>query len=504
MNIAILLRSCKFLIFLILFIDFPILGKVNFKKNIDEIKNEKNIEEIKDKSSEEEFIKLTNISQIKNLLINNNEELKVIKSQIEQAKSNLKAKYSAWYPRLSLNSDQLPKYTTGDTRQTSAENTSSNQLKIGVNAIMEWDLINPKRKLEIKISKEKLENLEKIYKSNVEDLYLETLEIYFSILFSKQEIKMANQTIKVSELTLNEFKNRLENGIANKLELLEVKTQLNRSKINLLNKLDQLELNKNRLYEILNLKKEIMIEDDEFFKIISIWNFDKSNSLMAALENNAKLKIKQKNIDINKKEALKINSGKKPNFVIYNNFSISTANGETGASNPDYNKITKNNTNTVGLKFSLNLLDGGNIKQRYLSLIEKNKELESELNLTKAELKKEIGDKLSQYKSIKKKIVLANDQLDFAEESLDIALKRLEAGIGTQREVLNIQGDLIEAETNFINSLKSYKMLIANLKKLTTLDPPNICYLKQEEKNNSEFLIYLKNNKLSINCANNI
>ena len=225
---------------------------------------------------------------------------------------------------------------------------------------------------------------------------------------------------------------------------------------------------------------------------------------MAALENNDKLKIKQKNIYINKKEALKTNSGKKPNFVIYNNFSISTANGETDVNNPDYNKITKNNTNTVGLKFSLNLFDGGNIKQRYLSLIEKNKELESELNLTKAELKKEIGDKLSQYKSIKKKIVLANDQLDFAEESLDIALKRLEAGIGTQREVLNIQGDLIEAETNFINSLKSYKMLIANLKKLTTLDPPNICYLKQEEKNNYEFLIYLKNNKLSINCENNI
>ena len=116
MNIAIVLRSCKLLIFLIFFINFPILGKVDFKKNIDEIKNEKNIEEIKDKSYEEEFIKLTNISQIKKLLINNNEELKVIKSQIEQAKRNLKAKYSAWYPRLSLNSDQLPKYTTGDIR----------------------------------------------------------------------------------------------------------------------------------------------------------------------------------------------------------------------------------------------------------------------------------------------------------------------------------------------------------------------------------------------------
>ena len=222
--------------------------------------------------------------------------------------------------------------------------------------------------------------------------------------------------------------------------------------------------------------------------------------LIAALENSYELKIKQKNIDINKKEALSIISSKKPTFSIYNNFSISTANGETGVTEPNYSKITKNNSNTVGLKFNVNLFDGGNIRQNYLSLIERNKELESELNLIKIRIKKEIIDKLTQYKSIKRKIVLAKDQLNFAKQSLDISLKRLEAGLGTQREVLNIQGDLIDAETNFIESLKAYKILIANLKKLTTLNPQNICTINQEEKENSEFLLYLENKNLIFNC----
>ena len=85
------------------------------------------------------------------------------------------------------------------------------------------------------------------------------MEIYFSILSSKQEIKKARQSLKISKLTINEFK--IVKMDRNKLELLEVKTQLNRDKINLLNKIDQLELNQNRFYEILNLKK-ISIEDD--------------------------------------------------------------------------------------------------------------------------------------------------------------------------------------------------------------------------------------------------
>lgn len=499
MKIKKIQKNLQILIFFVLLINLPTFGGSILKNNYD-IRNENNKEKLKNPLSEKEIIEPFKFSQLKKLLITNNQELKIIQSQIKQAKRELNAKFSAWYPRLNLTSDQLPKYTTSDTKQTLNENTSSNQLKFGVSAKIEWDLINPKRKLEIKISKEKLENLNYIYKTNLEDLYLKSLEIYFSILSSEQEIKKANQSLKISELTVNEFNNRFKNGISNKLELLEVKTQLNRDKINLLNKIDQLELNQNRFYEILNLNKKIKIEDDQLAYIYNIWNFDETESLRAGLENSYELKIKQKNIDINKKEALSMISSKKPSFVIYNEYSISSANGETGVADPDYNKITKSNTNTVGLKFNLNLFDGGKIRQKYLSLIERNKELELELNLIKTGLKKEIIDKLTQYKNIKRKIVLAKDQLNFSTESLDIALKRLEAGLGTQREVLNIQGDLIEAETNFVEALKAYKILIANLNKLTNLNPQNICTMNQKEKENSEFLVYLKNKNLTSNC----
>ena len=490
----------KIFIFFGLLSNLPIFGNINFKRNISFLKNEKSISKIENTSNKKEFIQKLNFSEIREKLINNNLELKVIQSQIEQAKRNLKANYSSWYPRLILKSDELPKYITSDSRQTLNENTSSNQLKVGVNALLEFDLINPKRRLEIKISKEKLENLENVYKSNLENLYLRAVEIYFSILSAEQEIKMANQSIKISEITMKEYENRFKNGISNKLELLEVKTQLNRDKIILLNKKDQLAFNKNKLVEILNLNNQISLEGLQYDKIINIWDHKDLKSKASALEHSYDLKVKKKKIDINKKEALSLISGKKPNFVIYNNFSISNANGETGVSNPDFNKITKNNTNTIGLKFNLNLFDGGNVKQRYLSLNERSNELESDYNFAKNALIKEINDKLVQYNTIKDKIIYSKDQLKFAKESLMISLKRLDAGLATQREIVNIQGDVIEAETNFINALKAYKITIASLKKLTTLEPQNICQLNSQQNIKSEFLSYLKNNNLMSKC----
>ena len=123
--------------------------------------------------------KIINVSELRELIIKNNDKLKVIESQIEQSKNIINSKYAEWSPRLNLNSDQLPKYTMSDTRQTSLENTTSNQLKVGANILFEWDIINPNRRLEIKIAKEKQENLNFLYNATLNDLLFEEKEIYY-------------------------------------------------------------------------------------------------------------------------------------------------------------------------------------------------------------------------------------------------------------------------------------------------------------------------------------
>tara|TARA_E500000331_G_scaffold351220_2_gene397469 strand:+ start:228 stop:1757 length:1530 start_codon:yes stop_codon:yes gene_type:complete len=446
--------------------------------------------------------KTIRFSQLKELLKQNNENLKVIESQIEQSKNILNSKIAAWSPRLKIRSNEIPKYITGDTRNKFLENSSSNQLKVGVDSTFEWDIINPKRRLEIKIAKDKLENLSDIYQTTYKDLYLEVLKVYYSIQSSKEEIKVAEKSIEISEVALNEAKNRFKNGLGNKLDLLESKTQLHRNQLGLIKKSDQYNTNLNKLGEILSIKNDFFIEDDYSIAIDSIWFADQKESETAAFKNRLDMEIKRRNIKINDNESLVVIADKKPNLNLYNTFSISSANGETGVTSPNFSNVIKSNTNTVGLSFNWNLFDGGNIKQNFLSLKEKNIELESELKLKKNEIRKEIKDTLNQYEMIKKNIILAYKQLNSAKESLEISLKRMEAGITTQREVVNTQGDVLESETNYINALKSYKITIAELQRLTNLEPKSICsdIESSSNLNNMDFINFLNEINLIKDC----
>ena len=448
---------------------------------------------------EKKTIKFT---QLKKLLKQNNENLKVIESQIEQSKNILKSKIAAWSPRLNLKSNEIPKYITGDTRNKLLDDSSSNQLKVGVDATLEWDIINPKRRLEIKIAKDKLKNLKDTYQVTFKDLYLEILKVYYSIQSSKEEIKVAEKSIEISKIALNEAKNRFESGLGNKLDLLEAKTQLYRNKLRYIQKVDKYDENINKLGEILSLNNDFFVADDNSVNIDSIWDTNQEESEIAALKNRLDISIRMRNLKINNNESLAVIAAKKPNLNLYNTFSISSANGETGVENPDFSNVIKSNTNTLGLGFNWNLFDGGNIKQNFLSLKNKNLELESELNLKKNELKKEIKDKLNQYVMIKENIILAHQQLNSAKESLDISLKRMEAGITTQREVVNTQGDVLESETNYINAIKSYKVTIAELQRLTNLEPKSICSDAKTSSNfdNVKFLEFLNERNLIKDC----
>ena len=79
----------------------------------------------------------------------------------------------------------------------------------------------------------------------------------------KEEIKVAEKSIEISEVDLNEANNRFESGLGNKLDLLESKTQLHRNQLRLIKKVDQYNSNLNK-NEFLNLSYKNNVENLTF------------------------------------------------------------------------------------------------------------------------------------------------------------------------------------------------------------------------------------------------
>ena len=98
-------------------------------------------------------------------------------------------------------------------------------------------------------------------------------------------------------------------------------------------------------------------------------------------------------------------------------------------------------------------------------------------NLSKNQIKSKIADSFINLDISMGSIVYSFNQLNAAKETLEISLKRLEAGLTTQREIVNIQADLSESESNYINSILDYKITLAELERATLLEKQSICNL---------------------------
>tara|TARA_Y100000991_G_scaffold215471_1_gene206033 strand:+ start:1069 stop:2514 length:1446 start_codon:yes stop_codon:yes gene_type:complete len=467
------------------------------KKIIDsksKIKKDKKSLEI----SKDRIIKFEDLESI---LINKNEQLKKYKIQIEESKLLLKGKTAAWAPKATLSSSSIPSYDTGYSNNKLSSDSETNQLKYGLDTNFEWDLIQPKRRLEIEIAKSKIENAKLQYKVILKDLYLDSVKKFLAIQASIQEIKVSEKAIEISNTSLNDAKNRFLKGVGNKLDVLEAKTQLRRDQINLINKENILKSNKNQLAEILNINGGYKILDNQTNLIEFFWDYNFQESFASFIKNSEVINISKRNIKINEDESFVILSDKKPSFTIYNKYSFSSIEGESGVPPLNLNNEISNYSNTVGLRFNWNIFDGGRIKQNFLAKINRNKELESDLNLKKSQIKRDLKDTFNEYRNIKDKMMLSYEQVEAAKESLFISTKRVESGITTQREIINAQGDLIEAETNFINSIKEYKIILAKFYRITSIKPINFCSMNpQNNKNDSVFYEFLKNKNLISKC----
>ena len=215
-----------------------LLSPVTYSNSLDSYKNlsHTNVQNsinslasLNEKNNEDSII--INFKDLKKIFLENNEQLKKYRSQISQNQALLKSKIGAWYPRLSLESDDLPSFSSGESVNKLSSDSATNQMSVGVTGSVEWDLINPSRRLEINIARDNLKNSKYNYKFYEKDLYLKAVKKYFQIQASMQDIKISKKAIDISIVSLNEAENRFSAGIGNKLDLLESKTQLGREKI---------------------------------------------------------------------------------------------------------------------------------------------------------------------------------------------------------------------------------------------------------------------------------
>ena len=251
-----------------------------------------------------------NVSDAVKLTLENNLDIKITENQNKIFKNNASFLNSGYLPKLSTSAGfnkskqnveiETPSNLSGKLDNMKSENSFSN-------ISLEYVLFdNNGRKFNFKKSKELSSRSELEVKEVIENTLIQLYSIFYEVCRLSEEKEIIKSSLEISKSRLERNKTKFEFGQSTKLELLNAEVDVNTDSIRYLNAIKNLSNAKRDLNLVMNvdLDSDYILDQGVVYNskenIISFYN--------NAAENNNKLKIYDKSVEISGYELKSIRS----------------------------------------------------------------------------------------------------------------------------------------------------------------------------------------------------
>ena len=436
------------------------------------------------------------LAEVERLVEVNNPGLKAAASQVEQAKSAVLAAISAWYPTVNLTANGLPQYLEGeqfrnpDFLATSERenpitgeplidrdpNTYTKRWSANFSAQVQWNLIDPARVPQISAARDSFEKSSDAYLIALRDLRLRASRSYFQLQRQDEQVRIGQQSVRASLVSLEQASARYQAGVATKLEVLEAQTQLSRDRLVLTNGLADQSKARRNLAALLDLPQDVTPTAANPARVIGMWQPSLQESIIAAYAFREELDQFILDISINNSNANAALAAVQPVLSIFNRFDTSRNQGQAGQSGSidmdDYNWSV---SNAVGLNATWAIFDGGRARAQYRQNKQRAEESKFNFATERDRIRSEVEESFFDLRRASQNIHTSASEVLSTAESLRLARLRFQAGVTTQREVVDTQRDLTKAEVSYANAVTDYNVSIAELRRRTGLDQVLAC-----------------------------
>ncbi len=427
------------------------------------------------------------LAEVERLVEVNNPSLKAAASQVEQAKSALRAAISAWYPTVNLTANGLPEYFKADTFKNprtksqfntpddSAIRTTSNQWSANFSAQVQWNLIDPARVPQISAARDSFEKASDAYLIALRELRLRASRNYFQLQRQDEQVRIGQQSVRASLVSLQQASARYQAGVATKLEVLEAQTQLSRDRLVLTDGLAGQAQARRSLASLLDLPQDVTPTAANPARVIGIWQPSLQESIIAAYAFREELDQFILDISINNSNANASLAAVQPILSLVNNFSSSRTQGQRNVRELNMEDYGWSASNTVRLNASWAIFDGGRARAQYRQNKQRAEESKFNFATERDRIRSEVENSFFDLRRASQNIPTAASEVLSTAESLRLARLRFQAGVTTQREVVDTQRDLTKAEVSYANAVTDYNVSIAELRRFTGLDQVLAC-----------------------------
>ena len=434
----------------------------------------------------------------------NSPTLKAAASQVEQAKSSLRAAISSWYPTVDLSASGLPEYfksysfqnpdfvpdrvvqkSTGDINPFTGAPVTRNVPRDGenerygrewrVNASLQvsWDIINPRRVPQIAAARDRYEQARDSYAIALRDLRLVTSTDYFNLQEADEGVRIGQASVRASLVSLRDARARFNAGVNTKLEVLEAETQLARDRNILTSKLGQQDTARRLLASKLDLPQDITPTAATPARPLGSWEPSLQESIVAAFNFREELDSLLLDISIGNSEANASLAAVQPVLSFVNTSSTSRREGQSGKTSLgeiDMDDYAWSVENSTALRATWRLFDGGRARAEYRRFKQAAEESTYRFARTRDSIRLEVEQSFFGLRTAVQNIQTTASEVLSSRESLRLSQLRVQAGVSTQREVVNNQRDLTNAELRYAGAIRDYNTSLAQLRRRTGLD----------------------------------
>ena len=415
---------------------------------------------------------------MQNLAEVNNLNLKAISSQVDQAKSNLRSQLALWYPTLGLSSTALPNYSTGKDVITQGGSKGSSldidRYGFDATAALQYALINPQRVPAVAQARDQYEKAKYQYIVSLRDLRLQAAQAYFDLQQSDDSVRIGQESVRASLVSLRDARARFQAGVATKLEVLQAETQLARDQQVLTSGLASQSIARRALAALLALPFNVTPTAKDPTRVLGVWNASLSESIVAAYSFREELDQAILDISIANSQANFALGAVQPFLNVFTNFLY----GQDGGNSGSLNGVTSQGyayTTTFGANFTWSIFDGGAAaagSRQAKQLAQQNR---YQFGQRRDAIRLEVETSFYELEKNNRDIITTSREVISSREALRLARLRFQAGVTTQREVVDSQRDLTQAEVRFSQAITDYNKRLAEISRRTGLNQVMSC-----------------------------
>ena len=420
----------------------------------------------------------------------NSPSLKAAASQVDQAKSALRAAIASWYPTVDLTASGLPEYfksysyrnpdfITPDFLTGEINNEFyGREWRVDASLQVSWNLIDPARVPQIASARDQFERAGDSYLIALRDLRLESATAYFDLQEADEGVRIGQDSVKASLVSLRDARARFNAGVNTKLEVLEAETQLARDRNLLTTNLGLQSVSRRSLAAVLNLPQNVTPTAATPARPLGLWEPSLQESILAAYNYREELDQLILDISINNSQANASLAAVQPVLSFVNSTTVSRSEGQSGQTSLgdiDMGDFTYGWQNSTALTATWRLFDGGRARAEYRRSKQAAEESRVNFASTRDQIRLEVEDSFIGLRTAVQNIETTSSEVLSSRESLRLSQLRVQAGVTTQREVVNTQRDLTNAELRYAGAINEYNTRLAQLQRRTGLDALTAC-----------------------------